>query len=1206
MATTLFPRKEFAVRINKLIASVATSTLLATGFVATTALEANAAPSAIGGQHQTSFTPGRYIVTLADASAATYQGGARGFAPTKPKAGKQLNAQNRSVESYSDYLNERQKDIASSVGAKIEYSYTLALNGFSAELTAAQAMQLSRNKNVVGIAPDELRHVTAESSTAFLGLEGPDGVWASLGGTDKAGAGVVVGMLDTGIAPENPSFAGDPLGTTPGADPYLDGTTITYAKGDGSTFRGVCETGVQFTASDCSTKIIGARYFVDGFTAANIGGPDIGEYLSPRDGDGHGSHTSSTAAGNANVPASVEGTSFGTISGVAPAAKIAAYKVCWSGKDPTVTTDDGCATSDLLAAIDAAVSDGVDVISFSIGGGAAQTTVSATDQAFLGAAAAGIFVSAAAGNAGPGSSTLDNASPWITTVAASTIPSYEATVTLGDGTQMAGASITVDMNPADPPLTGSLVLADAVKLDGASNANLCYANTLDPVKTAGKIVVCERGVIARVDKSAEVKRAGGIGMILINVVPGSTDLDNHSVPTIHLDAQFHDALMAYAATPDATASFAPGNSTGIEPPTPQVAGFSSRGPVLADGSDIVKPDITAPGVAIIADGANAEGEAPTFQFLSGTSMATPHISGLAALYLGKSPNASPSEIKSAMMTTAYNTVDGAGNPVTDPFVQGAGHVDPTKYFEPGLLYLNGLDDWYAYIEGIGYDVGVTPIDPSNLNLASIGIGSLTASETITRTVTATQPGTFTSSISIPGIDAVVTPSTLSFASAGDTASYTVTFSRTTAPLDAFATGSLTWTSGSTAVRSPIAVQPVAIVAPANVSGTGDSGSVDVTVTPGSDADIPLATTGLSLGVLQPDPTGVEAEHSGSGSAGAHFEYTVAVPDATALARFDLDSLDDTADLDLTVYQLDGDGNPVAGWQSATASADERVDIANPVAANYLVMVDVYSANPSTAFDLTTYSVVAGGAPITLTPSVIPGQQGVPYTYTAGWSGLAAHSSYLGIISYGDTGAQTLLSVTVGDVIPPGTPINTSPPTITGTPHVGRILTAHPGAWDVDGLTFAYQWQADGADIPGATARHYRVAASDQGKQLRVVVTATKGDLPPGTAVSAAVSVPYSSTTDLKLSRTIGFSWQTTTARVTVSSDSDASPTGTVTIRVNGDEVASLPLTEADNGVVSYTLPKHRSGFYRVQATFAPDTDSTLGSTSRTRYLLILF
>ncbi|TFB80790.1 serine protease [Terrimesophilobacter mesophilus] len=996
-----------------MLAAVATSALLASGLVAGTALGAAAAPTAIGGHGQSTFAPGHYIVTLVDAAAATYTGGTNGFTPTRPSKGKQLNAKSRSVENYSHYLKAQQKDVAASVGARIDYSYTLTLNGFSATLSTKQAVALSMNKDVASIVPDELQHVTAVPSTTFLGLDGPSGVWASLGGVGNAGAGVVVGMLDTGIAPENPSFAGDSLGTAAGADPYLDGSTITFAKGDGNTFTGTCQTGVQFTAADCSTKIVGARYFVNGFGAGNIGGTDLGEYLSPRDGDGHGSHTSSTAAGNPDVAASINGVSFGTITGVAPAAKIAAYKVCWTGQDPTVTTDDGCATSDLVAAIDAAVSDGVDVINFSIGGGAAQTTVSATDQAFLGAAAAGVFVSASAGNDGPASSTLDNASPWITTVAASTIPSYEATATLGDGQAMAGASVTLDMTPGAPPLEGDLVLASAVALSGAVNANLCFADTLDPALAAGKIVVCERGLNDRVAKSAEVARVGGIGMILINVVAGSTDLDNHSVPTIHLDVQFHDALMAYAATAGATVSMAAGNSTGIEPATPQVAGFSSRGPVLADGSDILKPDITAPGVAIIADGANAEGGDPTFQFLSGTSMAAPHITGLAALYLGKSPNASPSEIKSAMMTSAYNTLDSAGKPVTNPFVQGAGHVDPTKYFEPGLLYLNDVGDWLSYIQGIGYDVGADPIDPSNLNLASIAIGALTAPETITRTVTATQAGTFTAAASIPGIDVVVSPSTLSFASPGDTASFSVTFSRTNAPLDKFATGALTWTSGSTVVRSPIAVQPVTIVAPAEASGTGLTGSVDVTVTPGGDGVIPLSTTGLTPGTLQRDPTNTVKDHSGSGETGDSFQYTVKVAKGTVLARFDLNSIDDTADLDLTVYELDSKGTPIAGWQSASGSADERVDLYSPDAAKYLVYVDVYSANPATAFDLTTFSVLPGGSPLTLDPSELSGQAGVQTTYTASWSKLKASTSYLGLVYYGDSGASTVVSVATG-------------------------------------------------------------------------------------------------------------------------------------------------------------------------------------------------
>lgn len=1192
--------------IRRIIAGAATSALIASGLVAGTALGAIAAPTSIGGHGQTTFTPGRYIVTLVDASAATYEGGVDGLAPTKPREGEQLRSDRRTVQSYADYLAERQQDVAASVGATIDYSYTLALNGFAAHLTAKQAMELAQDKDVAGLAPDELRHVTAVPSTSFLGLDGPDGVWESLGGVGNAGAGVVVGMLDTGIAPENPSFAGDALGTTPGVDPYLDGSTITFAKGDGNTFTGECVAGVQFTASDCSTKLVGARYFVDGFGAGNIGDTDLGEYLSPRDGDGHGSHTASTAAGNPDVAASIDGVGFGTITGVAPAAKIAAYKVCWTGQDPTVTTDDGCATSDLLAGIDAAVADGVDVLNFSIGGGAAQTTISATDEAFLGAAAAGIFVAASAGNDGPGASTLDNASPWITTVAASTIPSYEATVTLGDGTAMAGASVTVDMSEGAPPLEGDLVLAQSVAVPDAVKANLCFADTLDPALAAGKIVVCERGENDRVAKSAEVARVGGLGMILINVVPGSTDLDQHSVPTIHLDAQFHDALMAYAATEGATASFAAGNSTGIEPPTPQVAGFSSRGPVLADGSDILKPDITAPGVAIIADGANAAGEEPTFQFLSGTSMAAPHIAGLAALYLGKSPNASPSEIKSAMMTTAYDTLDGAGNAVTDPFVQGAGHVDPTRYFEPGLLYLNDLGDWLAYIQGIGYDAGVDPIDPSDLNLASIAIGALTAPETITRTVTATQPGTFTAAISVPGIDAVVSPSTLSFASAGDTASFTVTFTRTTAALDEFATGSLTWTSGSTVVRSPVAIQPVAIVAPAEVSGEGVSGSVGVTVTPGSDADTPLTTTGLSLGVLQPDPTGVETEHSGSGTNGDYFEYVVTVPEGAVLARFDLDSVDDTADLDLTVYQLNASGTPIAGWQSASGSADERVDLADPDAADYLVYVDIYAANPTTAFDFRTYSVMPDGAPVGLDPAVLAGQQGVPADFTASWAGLEPHSSYLGIIGYGDTGAQTLLSVTTGDVVEPGTPVNTSPPTITGTPAVGKKLTAHPGEWDVTGLHFAYQWQADGVDIPGAHSARYTVRSADQGKQLTVVVTATKGDLPPGTAVSAPVTVPFASTTSLSLNRTIGFSWDKTTATVTVKSGAATAPVGSVAITMNGKTVATVALTAAANGKVTYTLPKKGTGIYLVQAVFTPADATVTGSKSPVRLLLILF
>lgn len=1155
-------------------------------------------------QPVTSFTPGRYIVTLAHQAAATYRGGIQGYSATKPKAGEQLAPQSKKVESYTDFLAGRQKDVAASVGATIDYSYTLALNGFSANLSTEQAAKLAANKNVVGVTPDELKHISAESDTSFLGLEGAHGVWSGVGGVDKAGQGVVVGMLDTGIAPENPSFAGQPLGTTAGNAPYLKGNAITFAKADGNTFTGTCQAGEQFTTSDCSTKIIGARYYLDGFGKDRIGTATTGEYVSPRDGEGHGSHTASTAAGDHGVAASVGGVSYGDISGMAPAAKLAVYKVCWSGPDPTVTTDDGCATSDLLAGINQAVADGVDVINYSIGGGAATTTVSLTDQAFLGAASAGIFVATAAGNAGPGASTLDNAAPWETTVAASTIPSYEATATLGNGASYAGASITVDTTPGAKHLTGPLVRADLVAAAGVKDAILCGPNSLDPAKVTGKIVFCQRGVYDRVAKSAEVKRAGGIGMLLVNKIPGSIDLDEHSVPTIHLDAQYYDAVSAYAATPGATVTFAPGNSTDYTPPSPQVAGFSSRGPVLADGSDILKPDITAPGVAIIADGANAAGKAPTFQFLSGTSMATPHIAGLAALYLGVHPTASPSEIKSAMMTTAYNTVDGAKKPVTDPFVQGAGHVDPTKYFTPGLLYLNDTADWYAYIQGIGYDVGVDPIDPSNLNLASIAIGALTAPETVTRTVTSTQAGTFTAgAIDIPGITAVVSPSTLTFGGAGQTQKYSVTFTRTDAPLDTFSTGSLDWKSGTTVVHSPIAIRPVTLVAPKTASGTGVTGSVDVPVTPGSTGDIPLKASGLAEGVRQPDAANPADPHSGSGKPGDEFTYQVQVPDGARLARFDLTSVDKTADLDLTVYRLSGDGgDPVAAWQSATSSSDERVDLPNPEPGFYQAVVDVYSG--TTAFDMTTFSVLpgAGDGAFTVTPAVLPGVQGVPISYTASWTGLKPNTSYLGVVDYAASGLSTVVSVASGEAPPPAPPVNTAPPVISGAPDVGGTLSATAGQWNTPGLAFAYQWQANGADIAGATSGTYRVVASDQGKAITVVVTATKEGLPPVHATSAAVTIRYQATVKLSLNRTFAFSWQPVTATVVVTSAATTAPAGQVTVRI-GSKAITVPLDATGRATV--TLPRQRWGLHSVVAGYG-GSDTVSAATSGARWFLVLF
>ncbi|TFD70349.1 S8 family peptidase [Cryobacterium gelidum] len=1218
--SALNPTPKSRTRRRATIAATVAVALIGASILGGGTLPAGAAPAATGpfgsiaspGGQRMDFTAGRYIVTLSDEAVALYRGGVNGFSATMPDAGAKLDTQSRSAENYRDYLTRVQREVAASVDATLAYSYTLALNGFAAQLTGKQAAALAMKKNVMSVEPDALKHLTVESSTDFLRLSGPTGLWSKLGGPNEAGKGIVIGVLDSGIAPENPSFAGEPLGTSPGDQPWLDGDTITMNKADGNTFTGTCQTGEQFTPSACSTKIVSARYYLDGFGADQIGTAATGEYVSPRDGDGHGSHTASTVGGNFNIDANVSGVGFGAISGVAPGAKIAAYKVCWSGVDSRSTDDDGCAESDILKALDQAISDGVDVINYSLGGSPAQTTFSASDQAFLGAAAAGIFVAASAGNAGPGPSTVDNAAPWITTVAASTIPAYEATATLGNGSAYAGASITVDRTPGAAPLAGDLVRADLVAVDGfdPADALLCAPGALDDAKVDGAIVFCERGVYNRVDKSAEVLRAGGSGMVLVNRTPLDVDPDEHAVPSIHLDAPAFDPIYAYAATVAATVTFTPENTTDVQTAVPQIAGFSSRGPLTADGGDILKPDIAAPGVGILADGANAAGTEPTFKFLSGTSMASPHIAGLAALYLGVKPLATPAEIKSVMMTTAKDTVGADGDRVSDPFAQGAGSVNPTAFDFPGLIYQSGPADWLAYLQGIGFDAGVDPIDASNLNLPSITIGALAAPETVTRTVMSAREGTYTATpIDIPGINAVVSPATLTFDSVGETQSYTVTFTRTDAPLDVYATGSLDWGFGNGGsgdpgdffdiVHSPIAIRPVTVVAPTQVSGTGLDGSVDVTVTPGGSEPVALNLSGLANGVHQDNADDPSSPHTDAGSTGDEFTYEVEIQ-GDRLARFDLNAVDDSTDLDLFVLLLDGPGgDPIAGWQSATGSADEFVDLPAPEAGFYQVIVDVFSG--STAFDVNTFSVSSGKLTngFTATPSAIQGSQGVPHIYTLSWAGLLPNTPYLGVVDYGDSTASTILAVAASAGSEPVAPVNTVVPSVSGTPESGSVLTADPGKWNTAGLVFGYQWRSDGVDIIGATSSTFRPTAALAGTTLTVLVTASKDGLPSASATSAGVVVKYAAKVAVTLNHRAVFFSSRVTVSVAVTSKGAVGDTATVTVDKRRFTVA---LDAKGHG--SVTLPRLDRGLYQVAGHYAGN-ETVAAANSASRSLLVV-
>jgi len=989
------------------------------GSTATTAIAAQGGttPTPVDG------TPGHYIVVLKGDPLATYDGGISGLKATKPQKGQQLDANSAGSQKYRAHLKNEQRKLAKQAGVTPDAEYSVTLNGFSADLSGAQVDKLRASKDVLGVYPDSIRHPQAQSSTDFLGLgddaKGAGGVWQETGGVSTAGEGVVVGIVDTGISPEHPSFAGEKLKKANNKKsqdkPYTDGSYVYFDKADGGQFKSPVVTGQGWDKHDYSTKLVGAQYFSTGAAAAGF---DFQyDYLSPRDGAGHGSHTASTAAGNFGVDASIGDVDFGTVSGVAPAAKVAMYKACYEGPDPADTADDICALSDLVAAIDAAVADGVDVINYSIGGGAATSVLEPDDIAFFNAAAAGIFVSVSAGNSGPGYTTADHASPWYTTVAASTIPTWEGTVTF-PGFEKAGASVSV---PFGEQITGpSIYAGDAAAADKAA---LCMPGTLDAAKVAGHIVVCDRGENARAEKSQVVKDAGGIGMILVNVPGGADSLDNdfHSVPTVHLAAANRAAVLAYVQSgTDLPVTLIGENTTGVTTPVPQVAGFSSRGPMNANGSDVIKPDVAAPGVAILAATNNAPKKAPTFGILSGTSMAAPHVAGLAALYLGEHPNASPAEIKSAMMTSAYDTVNADGSSNTDPFQQGAGQVDATRYLEPGLLYLAGTAEWASYLEGLGlaeFD-GIDPIDASDLNGASIGIGSLASAQSVTRTVTSTAAGSYTAEVNLPGVNVTVEPSTLSFSKAGESKTFTVTFDNASAPVEKWATGLLTWKGDNGDVRSPLAVFPVTADAPAEVSGAGADGSTTVEITPGLTGELPLNLHGLTpLKLLVDDANPVDG-HSGdenSGDENKDVAWVVDVPKGTTLSRFDLDSSDDEgSDLDLTVYRVVSptDLRYYERWQSATASADERVTIPTPTAGTYVVVANLYSTPNPMTWDMTYANVVTGAdqGALTATPNPLAVTRGEAVSYDLSWSGLEAGSKYLGVVQYGDSDVRTIVTV----------------------------------------------------------------------------------------------------------------------------------------------------------------------------------------------------
>ncbi|XP_060203476.1 subtilisin-like protease SBT1.3 [Lycium barbarum] len=695
---------------------------------------------------------------------------------------------------------------------RLLYTYQTAFHGVAAQLSEQEVTKLQEQHGVLAVFPETKYQLHTTRSPLFLGLEREDGT--KLWSTRLSDHNVIVGVLDTGIWPESPSF---------------NDTGIT---GVPAHWKGACETGRGFEKHHCSNKIVGARVFYRGYEAASGKINERDEFKSARDQDGHGTHTAGTVAGSVVRGANLLGYAYGTARGMAPAARVAAYKVCWVG---------GCFSSDILSAVDQAVADGVNVLSISLGGGVSSYNRDSLSIAAFGAMEKGVFVSCSAGNGGPDPISLTNVSPWITTVGASTMDrDFPATVKLGTGKIVTGASLYKGRKNLSAQQQYPLIYLGN-NSSSPMPGSLCLEGTLDGAAVAGKIVICDRGISPRVQKGQVVKEAGGVGMILTNTAANGGELvaDSHLLPAVAVGEMAGRAIKHYASARNATATLRfLGTKLGIRP-SPVVAAFSSRGPNFLT-LEILKPDMVAPGVNILAAWTGALGPSSlpidqrrtNFNILSGTSMSCPHVSGIAALLKARHPDWSPAAIKSALMTTAYvhdNTYkslkDASSATPSTPYDHGAGHINPRKAVDPGLIYDIGAQDYFEFLctqelspsqlmvfgKFANRTCHHSLANPGDLNYPAISAvfpeDSKASVLTLHRTVT--NVGSPVSSYhvrvsSFKGAVVKVEPAQLNFTSKHQKLSYKVIFetkSRQKAP----EFGSLVWKDGRHKVRSPIVV-----------------------------------------------------------------------------------------------------------------------------------------------------------------------------------------------------------------------------------------------------------------------------------------------------------------------------------------------------------------------------------------------------------------
>ncbi|HEU4668893.1 MAG TPA: S8 family serine peptidase, partial [Arthrobacter sp.] len=436
-------------------------------------------------------------------------------------------------------------------------------------------------------------------------------------------------------------------------------------------------------------------------------------------------------------------------------------------------------------------------------------------------------------------------------------------------------------------------------------------------------------------------------------------------------------------------------------------------------------DIAAPGVNVLAGVSTIGNNGDQFGFMSGTSMAAPHIAGFGALVLSKQPKWTPAMVKSAMMTTAYPLLNADGTPNTDPFQGGAGHIDSTRVLDPGLVYNSGIKDWLGFLNGQGVDTGspqAGSIAARDLNVPSIALGSLVGEVQVKRQLTALVPGIYRPEVSMPGFNVQVEPNALNFAKAGQTREVTLTIRNVSAPVGKFSHGSLTW-KGPRTVSSPIAIRPVdAQIAPSfSFSSATGSGSGTMELVSGSDNPINVGVEGLaplSQTAITKTPGGYAPRNDAHNAL-----LQVAVPEGASFARLGVQAQSDDVDWDMVVYAPNASGGLTA-TQVATASASEFLNLESPRAGTYYIAVNLYSTPDNGAASASVQAVTFAGdaGNLTVEPNPIVAPNGTATSATVSWAGLS-EGAYLSRLSLGGNGIRTWVNVQVGavPVAPAGAP-----------------------------------------------------------------------------------------------------------------------------------------------------------------------------------------